>query len=209
MVEVSDAVSDGAQQGDATSFRNVDPSHECSAITLLQEGGLHHRHRVREKAVKEQEARQRLTENIELRQSAIKLFLRQERPRRNRLATTSVVGSALAAGFTAGPAFGGPKFAAGVQGALTLEQSSIVWQVLCLAAMLMSVVAAVSTNLANSHSVAAKVSAAEACNAQLEGLQTALNFGRLPLEDAIQLYQQYASQVAFVDDVEDKTTSPR
>jgi hypothetical protein len=89
-----------------------------------------------------------------------------------------------------------------------LEQSSIVWQVLCLAAMLMSVVAAVSTNLANSHSVAAKVSAAEACNAQLEGLQTALNFGRLPLEDAIQLYQQYATQVAFVDDVEDKTTSP-
>jgi dephospho-CoA kinase len=80
---------------------------------LLQAGGSHHRNRVREKVVKEQEARQRLTENIELRQSAIKLFLRQERPRRNRLATTSVVGSALAAGFTAGPAFGGPKFAAG------------------------------------------------------------------------------------------------
>lgn len=125
--------------------------------------------------MKEQEARQRLIENTEMRQSVIKLFLRQERPRRNRLATTSVVGSALAAGFTAGAAFGGLKFAAGVQEALTLEQSSIVWQVLCLAAMLMSVVAAVSTNLANSHSVAAKVSATEACNAQLEGP----NYGRL------------------------------
>lgn len=33
--------------------------------------------------MKEQEARQRLTENIEQRQSAIKLFLRQERLRRN------------------------------------------------------------------------------------------------------------------------------
>jgi hypothetical protein len=88
-----------------------------------------------------------------------------------------------------------------------LEQSSIVWQALCLAAMLMSVVAAVATNLANSHSVAAKVSAAEACNAQLEGLQTALNFGRLPLEDAVQLYQQYTTQVAFVDDAEATTTS--
>lgn len=159
--------------------------------------------------MKEQDARQRLSENIEHRQSTIKLFLRQERPRRNRLATTGVVGSALAAGFTAGPAFGGTKFAAGVQGALSLEQSSIVWQVLCLAAMLTSVVAAVSTNLANSHSVAARVSAAETCNAQLEGLQTALNFGRLPLVDAIQLYQQYTTQVAFVDDVEDKATPPR
>jgi hypothetical protein len=159
--------------------------------------------------VKEQEARQRLTENIEHRQSAIRLFLRQERPRRNRLATTSVVGSALAAGFTAGPALGGTKFAAGVQGALTLEQSSMVWQVLCLAAMLTSIIAAISTNLANSHSVASKVSAAEACNAQLEGLQTALNFGRLSLEDAIQLYQQYATQVAFVDEVEGNLNSVR
>lgn len=159
--------------------------------------------------MKEQEARQRLIENIEQRQEAIRLFLRQERPRRNRLATTSVIGSALAAGFTAGPALGGNQFAQGVQGALTLEQSSIVWQALCLAAMLMSVVAAVATNLANSHSVAAKVSAAEACNVQLEGLQTALDFGRLPLEDAVQLYQQYTAQVAFVDDVEDTGSTSR
>lgn len=206
MGEVSDAVSDGAQQvmPQALGIR-------CHPWVFrdhpLRAGGPHHRHRVGEKAVKDQEARQRLSENIEERQSAIKLFLRQERPRRNRLATTSVVGSALAAGFTAGPAFGGTKFATGIQGALTLEQSSIVWQALCLAAMLMSVVAAVATNLANSHSVAAKVSAAEACNAQLEGLQTALNFGRLPLEDAVQLYQQYTTQVAFVDDAEATKTS--
>ena len=78
-----------------------------------------------------------------------------------------------------------------------------------MAAMLLSLVAAVSTNLANSHSVAAKVGAAEACNAQLEGLQAALSSGRLPLEDAIHLYQQYTSQVAFVDDVEAKRTSER
>ncbi len=155
----------------------------------------------------EEEARQKLTENIEQRQSSIKRFLRRERPRRNRLTTTSVVGSALAVGFTAGPGVGGPSFAAGVQGALTLEQSSIVWQVLCLAAMVMSVVAAVTTNLANSHSVAEKVSAAEACNTQLEGLQTALTFGHLPLEDAVQLYQQYTAQVSFVDDVADKATA--
>ncbi|MFE4228906.1 hypothetical protein ACFRJ8_13560 [Arthrobacter sp. NPDC056886] len=61
--------------------------------------------------------------------------------------------------------------------------------------------------MAGNASVATKVTAAETCNAQLEGLQTALNFGRLPLGDAVQLYQQYSTQVAFVDDVEAKTTS--
>ncbi|WP_247828971.1 hypothetical protein [Arthrobacter antioxidans] len=157
----------------------------------------------------EEEARQKLVENIKHRRSCIKLFLRQERPRRNRLTMASIVGSALAATLTAGPALGGTEFATGVQGALALEQSSIVWQVLCLGAMLASIVAAVSTNLANSHSVADKISAAEACYVQLEGLQTALDLGRLPVEDAIQLYQQYTAQVAFVDDVEDTAKSTR
>lgn len=151
--------------------------------------------------MKEQEARQRLIEEIEQRQSVLKQFLRQQRPRRNRLVTASVVASALAAAFTAGPAVGGPKFAVGVQGVLALEQSAMVWQVLCLAAMILSLVAALSTNLANSHSIATKVNSAESCNAQLEGLQAVLKFGRLPLEDALQLYQQYTVQVAFVDDL--------
>ncbi|WP_458778696.1 hypothetical protein [Arthrobacter sp. D3-16] len=152
--------------------------------------------------MKEQEARQRLIEEIEQRQSVLRQFLRQQRPRRNRLVTASVVASALAAAFTAGPAIGGTRFAAGVQGVLSLQQSAMVWQVLCLAAMILSLVAALSTNLANSHSVATKVTSAESCNAQLEGLQAVLRFGRLPMEDAVQLYQQYTAQVAFVDDLE-------
>jgi hypothetical protein len=159
--------------------------------------------------VNEEEARQKLAENIRHRRSCIKLFLRQQRPRRNRLTMASVVGSALAATLTAGPALGGTTFATGVQGALDVEQSSVVWQVLCLGAMLASIVAAISTNLANSHSVAEKVTAAEASYVQLEGLQTALDLGRLPLEDALQLYQQYTAHVAFVDDVEDKAKSTR
>lgn len=143
--------------------------------------------------------RQKLTENIEQRQLALQAFLRKARPRRNRLASTSVVGSALSAALTAGPAFGGTKFTTAAQGALSLEQSSTVWQVLCLGAVLASLAAAMATNLANSHSVAERVSAAETCNAQLEALQTALTFGNLSVEDALQLYQQYTAPVAFVD----------
>ena len=74
------------------------------------------------------------------------------------------------------------------------------WRILCLAAVLFSVAAALSTSLANLHEIATKVSAAEASNAELSGLEVALSFGHLDLDDAIQLYQQYVAKVSFVDD---------
>lgn len=160
-------VSDGAQQGTPPAFNTSVPPKNVQRLPFSA-GRSHHntapgesREGTRGSSETDREHRAG--------QSAIRLFLRHERPRRNRLVTTSVVGNALAAGFTVGPAFGGTKFTAEVQEALTLEQSAMVWQVLCLAAMLMSVVAAVATSLANSHSVAAKVSAAEAGIAQLGG----------------------------------------
>ena len=73
------------------------------------------------------------------------------------------------------------------------------WRVLCLAAVLLSLAAALATNLSNSHSVADRVSAAEACMAQLEGLRMALEFGHLGTDDAVQLYQQYVAHIGFVD----------
>jgi hypothetical protein len=75
-----------------------------------------------------------------------------------------------------------------------------VWRSLCLAAVVLSVTAALATNLATSQALADKVSAAETCNAQLEGLNVALNFGRIDVDEAVQLYQQYVTPVAFVED---------
>ncbi|MDR7085059.1 hypothetical protein J2X01_004379 [Arthrobacter ginsengisoli] len=145
------------------------------------------------------ETRQRLSDSIEQRQLSIRAFLGRARPHRNRLVTISVVGSALAASLTAGPALGGTKFTTAVQGIFSLEESSAVWRVLCLAAVLLSLAAALATNLSNSHSVADRVSAAEACMAQLEGLRMALEFGHLGTDDAVQLYQQYVAHIGFVD----------
>ncbi|QDG63649.1 hypothetical protein [Pseudarthrobacter sp. NIBRBAC000502771] len=144
--------------------------------------------------------RQQLSELIEQRRANIRTFLRQARPRRNRLINMSVIGSALAAALTVGPAAGGTKFTEGVQALLSLDDDSTVWRILCLLAVLCSLTAAVSTGLSNSHELASRVSAAEACNAELEGLAGALAFGRLHLEDAVRLYQQYIAKVAFVDD---------
>jgi hypothetical protein len=147
------------------------------------------------------DTRQLLASRIEQKQDAVRSYLGRERPRRNRLSNTSIVGSGLAAMLTAGPAFGGTDFTEAVQALFSLENSSVVWRVLCLGAVLLSVAAALATNFANSHSLADRVSAAETCRAQLEGLQDTLNFGNIAIDDALKLYQQYVAQVAFVDDV--------
>lgn len=147
------------------------------------------------------DTRQLLAHRIEQKQQAVRSYLGRERPRRNRLSNISVLGSALAATLTAGPAFGGTGFTNALQGVFSLSSDSIVWRVLCLAAVLLSISSALATNFANSHSIADKVSAAETANVQLDGLRDALSFGQISTEDALKLYQQYIARVAFVDAV--------
>ncbi|GAA1253255.1 hypothetical protein [Arthrobacter pascens] len=147
------------------------------------------------------DTRQRLSDRIDQKQQTIRSYLGRERPRRNKLSNISIVGSALAAVLTAGPAVGGTGFTEAVRGIFSLDDDSIVWRFLCLAAVIFSVAAALATNFANSHALAEKVSAAEAANAQLEGLQTTLSFGHIAIDEALKLYQQYVAQVPFVDDV--------
>ena len=146
------------------------------------------------------DTRQRLSNRIDQKQQAIRVYLGRERPRRNRLSNISIVGSALAAMLTAGPAVGGSGFTQAIQGIFRLEEESVVWRFLCLAAVIFSVAAALATNFANSRALGEKVSAAESANAQLEGLQLSLSFGSLAVEDALKLYQQAVAQVAFVDE---------
>lgn len=148
----------------------------------------------------EPEVRQQLAARIAAKRASVSRFLDHARPRRNRLANISILGSAIAAVMTAGPALGGQSFTASVQDRLGIEDNSTVWRVLCLAAMLVSVAAAVATNLSNSRDMNGRVSAAETCNAELEGLETMLDFGQLPLPDAVKLYQQYVAKVPFVDE---------
>ncbi|NKX51897.1 hypothetical protein HER39_15255, partial [Arthrobacter deserti] len=84
---------------------------------------------------------------------------------------------------------------------LSLQDSTPVWQVLCLLATVLSVVVALTTHFATSKGKAEQISAAETCNAELEGLQTALAFGNLPLQEAVRLYQQYSVKAAFIEDL--------
>ena len=109
--------------------------------------------------------------------------------------------SSLAALFTAGPAFGGETFAQSVQDALNLRSESYVWRILCLLALLVSVGAAILTNISRSQDDVGRLSTAEAANAELEGLSSLLQFGHLTVEDAVKLYQQYSVKIPFVEEL--------
>jgi MFS family permease len=146
------------------------------------------------------ELRRQLSARIEGRRKSIAAFLHAVRPRRNRLANISIASSAMAAAFVAGPAIGGPEFTQATQEGLSLSQPSVVWRVLCMAAMLVSLVSVISTNLNKSHDLATQVTTAEVCNAELEALLTSLQFGHLSIEDATELYHQYVVKVPFVDE---------
>ena len=144
------------------------------------------------------ELRQELLERIKARRATITEFVRDLEPRGARQTNTSIICSALAAVLTAGPAFGGTKFATGLQHALTLPDESLVWRILCFAAMVVSLVAAISTNLYKTNDVAGRLSKAEACNAGLEGLETLVEFGQIPVDQAVKQYQQFVAGIPFI-----------
>jgi hypothetical protein len=144
--------------------------------------------------------RRNLLWRIDARRASVQAYLRERRPRIRRMATITVVLSSMAAVFTAGPALGGEPFAQSVQNTLGLVSDSSVWRTLCLLALLVSVGAAVLTNIGKSNNDVAKLSSAEAANTELEGLSSLLHFGQLSVEDGVKLYQQYNAKIPFVDD---------
>jgi hypothetical protein len=148
------------------------------------------------------EAARCLLGHVVARRASVTAFIRETRPRLNRLANISIVASAVAAVFTAGPALGGEGFTAGVQSALALRSDSVVWRVLCLVALAVSVTAAITANMVKRNDTAARIGVAEACAAELENLQTALELGQIPVAEATKLYAQCVQKIAFVPESE-------
>jgi hypothetical protein len=147
-----------------------------------------------------QDVRRELLGTIDKRRASITAYLTGSRPRSNRLTTMSIIGSAVAAVLVAGPAVGGESFTSGVGESLGLSTTSIVWRTLCFLGMLASLLAAIATNLQKSQDLQGRISTAEAVDADLEGLQTLLQFGTTPTKDAVNLYQGYVARIPFVDE---------
>ncbi|MCV2489408.1 hypothetical protein OF117_08510 [Geodermatophilus sp. YIM 151500] len=137
---------------------------------------------------------------VQRRHADVQVWLRTTRPKAQRRVAVTMVLSSMSAAFTAGPALGGNTFADAVANALGLAENSIVWRLLCLAALVVSVGAAVLVNLERSQNTGARVGAAESAAAELDGLATLVQVGHLPIEEAAKLYQQYTVKIPFVAD---------
>jgi hypothetical protein len=160
--------------------------------------------------VEAKDVRGDLLARIAAKRAAVHAHLRRHRPRSRRLTTATVVLTSLAAVFTAGPGVGGNDYAVDVGDAFNVPGGApAVWQGLCLGAALLSAAAAIVSGLSKSQESTAKLNAAAAVDCELEGLAFLLEFGQLPVDDAVKLYRQYITKIDFIeDDVTPAGTSP-
>lgn len=158
--------------------------------------------------VEAKDVRGDLLARIAVKRASVQAHLRQHRPRSRRLTTATIVLTSLAAVLTAGPGVGGTDFTAAAD-ALVPGGNTPVWQILCLIAALLSAAAAIVSGLSKSQESTAKLNTAAAVDCELEGLAFLLEFGQLPVEDAVKLYRQYIAKIDFIeDDVTPVGTSP-
>jgi len=141
---------------------------------------------------------QKLLQRIKARRSDITQYVSDIEPRGTRLTNISIICSAVASVLTAGPALGGTSFTEGIQNILQIADDSPVWRILCLAATLLSISTVIATNMYKSHDMSSRLSKAQAGNALLEGLETQIEFGSMPLQEGAKLYQQYIADVPFI-----------
>jgi MFS family permease len=118
-------------------------------------------------------------------------------PRKRRLLNISIIGGALAAVLTTGPAVGGQAFATWLKGAFAL--TSPAWQLLCAAAAVCSVAATVATQLLKSNNLEERVYRGQSCRAKLEALEVGLSTGQLDIPHATTEYMKCLEEAAFLD----------
>jgi hypothetical protein len=170
-----------------------DPIHEHRSQTVTQANET-------AATTEDKDLRDRLVTRLQNRRVELDAFLDKARPRTQLLGITSSVASGLAAVLTAGPAVGGEGFAESTQGVLGFASSTSVWRLLCLFALLVSVVSAICSNLMRSQQGTVQITAAQQAAAELEGLQTMLEFGDVKLEAALKAYQQSIVNTSCVDE---------
>lgn len=123
-------------------------------------------------------------------------YLDTMEPRHSTMIMCSIVAGALSAALTAGPGVGGEGF---INSATDVASFGIpLWQVLCLAATVLSVIAVVANGLLKSYDLTSKITSARTCDAKLEGIETMLELGQTDVEQATQHYTQCLAEMPHV-----------
>lgn len=138
-----------------------------------------------------------LLDQVRAKRLSLERFLAQKQPRKRRLLNTTIIGGALAAALTAGPAVGGPSFTTWLT--MTLSLSSPSWRLLCAAASVCSIAATVATQLLKSQQIEEHVTRAQGCRAKLEMLEVGLTTGTIDQKQAAAEYLRCVEESAFLD----------
>ncbi|MGH3669491.1 MAG: hypothetical protein ACRDSH_02475 [Pseudonocardiaceae bacterium] len=152
--------------------------------------------------------RRELLRRILKHQINIKNYVQKMRARRELVTNISVVSSAIAAALVIGPTVGGETFTAVVREGLGWEKDSSVWRLLCLASLIVYLVAAISARLNKSNDPTERINIAEACDAALETLRADVEFGKLSVRSAVGEYGQIIARALYIPEKVDEDTDP-
>ena len=123
-------------------------------------------------------------------------YLARTEPRHTRLINSSIVFGALAASLTAGPGVGGDGFISAAKEVVSFGIP--VWQMLCLAATVLSVSVVIVNGMLKSHGLTSKVAKTRACDAKLESLEIMLELEQIEIKQATQSYTQCLTELSHI-----------
>jgi len=137
-----------------------------------------------------------LLTKIKTKRQELANYLQKTKPQNTKLVNSSIIAGALAAALTAGPGVGGEGFISSAKGMVSFGVP--VWQALCLAASILSVVAVIANGMLKSNGLAAKISKTQLCDAKLEGLEIMLELRQIDTKQALQLYTQQLTEISHI-----------
>ena len=140
---------------------------------------------------------QKLLEMIKAKRTSTASYASALGSRTNRLTNISIVCAALTAVMTAGPALGRDKFTALITGIITVPDSAV-WGVLCLLAMVLSVVAAIVNNMNRSQDVVTRLAKAQTATLLFDKLIVSIEMKQITGADATKLYEEYLADISFI-----------
>ncbi len=140
------------------------------------------------------ETNETLVKRIRDRRRNIRSFIDELEPRGVRLTNFNIVCGGIATLLTATPAIFG-------KAVTDLVNTSVVTgRMLFALAALFSLMSTIAANLYKSHDMASRLAKAQSCDAKLEGLETLLELGQIPLKEAATQYTRLISEISFISD---------
>jgi hypothetical protein len=142
--------------------------------------------------------KQKLLDKIKTRRAGVKAYASALEQRGVRLSNLGIICTTATAILTAGPALGGTKFTDSTGSLLGLSSNAIVWQVLCLLAVILSAVASLINNMNKPAESNSRLMKAQTFSILLERLEMELEFNQVSAETASKQFQETIAELSFI-----------